>query len=91
MQLYDRARKTQKQEHWTKYREVRNQIKQFLVDTHDDYIKNLLDTTVNEKSKRFWSYIKNLRDQVGISPLQYNDTSRTDQVGKAEALNHQFQ
>ena len=49
--LYDRARKTQKQEHWTKHREVRNQIKQLLVDAHNEYVKNLLGTTVNNNPK----------------------------------------
>ena len=45
--LYDRARQTKKQEDLTKHREVRNQTKQSLVDAHD-YVKNLIDTTVNE-------------------------------------------
>ena len=81
-----------KHEHWTQYWQARNEIKQLLVEAHDSYVKNLLDTTVNEKPKRFWSYIRNLQqDQVGISQLQYNNSIKTDSVGKTEALNHQFQ
>ena len=86
--LYHRAKKNQ--EHWTKHREVRNQIKQLLVDAHNEYVKNLLDTIVNKKPKQFWSYIRNLQDQVGISRLHFDDTIRTDSIGKTEALNHQF-
>ena len=34
--------------------EVRSQTKQSLVGAHDDYIKNVLDTTVNKKPKWCW-------------------------------------
>ena len=41
--------------------------------------------------KRFWSYIKNIRqDQVGITSLQSGANTITDSFGKAELLNEQF-
>lgn len=90
--LYDRARQTQNPDHWKDYRNVRNIVKRMLEKAHNDYIKDLLNVAVNEKPKKFWSYIKSLgRDFVGISPLQADGKLHADSTGKAEALNHQYE
>ena len=42
--------------------------------------------------KRFWSYIKSLKqDYSGVSSLKHNGKLVTDSIGKAEVLNTQFQ
>ena len=61
-----------------------------------NYINDLISTH-NEDGKyqgqkRFWSYIKSLKqDYSGDSSLKHNGKLVTDSIGNAEVLNTQFQ
>ena len=40
------------------FKSFRKQVKIKLGIAHDNYVKDLLDTSQHDKPKRFWSYIK---------------------------------
>ena len=72
---------------------MRASIKKELKLAHDNYVKEIINTsTLHEKPKRFWSYIKGLRkDKTGVSQLKFNDQIASDAKSKAEVLSKQFQ
>ena len=64
--------------------------------TYWNYINDLISPHKEDGKyqgqKRFWSYIKSLKqDYSGVSSLKHNGKLVTDSIGKAEVLNTQFQ
>ncbi|KAK3732634.1 hypothetical protein QZH41_002190 [Actinostola sp. cb2023] len=90
---YKKAKSSGKAEDWKNFKDLRRTIKKDLQLAHDSYIKEILNTsTLYEKPKRFWSYIKGLKkDKTGVSQLKYNGLSATDSKSKAEFLSNQYQ
>jgi len=74
--LYDKAKKSQTHESWEAYCMIRNQITQEVNEAHRNYQCQLFENNTHTVSKRFWKYIKSLRqDHVGIPPLVTNKIS----------------
>ena len=71
--LYKKAKRTNDNEDWKRFKSFRKQVKIKLGTAHDNYVKDLLDTSQHHKPKRFWSYIKSRRqDHIGIPTLVQN-------------------
>ena len=86
-----RAKRTQSTSDWTAYKQLKNEINNFMSKAHKDYCKHLFDNSFCESCKWFWFLIKSLRkDYSGIASLNVNGTCLTDPMDKAEALNKQF-
>ena len=94
--LYNKARRTNNETDWKKFKEARKEVKTCLENSHNEYVMSLLEPTIDQRNtsmtKKFWRYVKNQkRDNCGISPLTSNGQVHEDSKGKAEVLNCQFQ
>ena len=90
--LYKKAKRTNDTKHWKDFKVFRKQFKTKLAEAHDNYVKDLLDTSLNEKPKRFWSYIKSRkRDHMGVPTLKQDENLITTNVDKANLLSENFQ
>ena len=87
---YNNARRTNLDEDWSAYRNLKKEIQRLCRTSHNNYISTLLDKH-NKCTKKLWRYIKNMRkEQTAINTLHYNGVTYTDSEGKANALNNQF-
>ena len=60
-------------------------------DSHRTYIDNILNTSINEDPKQFYSYIKQKKSgQSNIPVLKSNDKLISDPKEVTEALNSHF-
>ena len=99
--LYNKAKKSNDESTWNKFKKLRQHIKLKLKDAHDNYINDLLKVdTVNEETsqpkltigKRLWTYIGSQRkDQIGIPILKDGEAEITDSKMKAELLSKQYE
>lgn len=56
-----------------------------------EYIRGIVTPEEGGGNKRFWSYIKSLRqDSCGVAPLKYGGKLHTEPEAKANILNKQF-
>ena len=90
--LYNLARKSGKDKHWSNYKECKQQVRNALRNAHDDYINRILSEGLAQNdSKKFWKYIKaKKQDSLGVSPIKQNGTLHSDNKTKAELLSNQF-
>jgi hypothetical protein len=85
---YNRARSTGKEEDWDKFRAIRKETQR---SSKQSYWKWVRSTCV-ESSKQFWSFVKKLKkDNIGIPALKRQGQLISDDIGKAEILNDQFE
>jgi len=67
-------------------------VKAKMKKSHEDYIGGILDNSLKERPKKFWSYISSLKkDTNGIPTLKTDNGPATDSKMKATALNYQYQ
>ncbi len=85
---YRRARKTNKEKDWSRYKKLKATSQKQIREAKDKYLQEV----ICEDSKRFWSYIKHQKqDSNGIAPLKGSDgLLHSDVPSKAEILNRQF-
>ncbi|XP_048588419.1 uncharacterized protein LOC125572237 [Nematostella vectensis] len=95
--LYNRAKTTQRQSDWMKFKKLRAKVKEQLRESYHSYIANLLKPPEQDKKpsmgKRFWSFVKSRRrDTVGVAGLRETPDGNviTDSKTKAEILSNQF-
>ena len=102
--LYDRMKKARKSisTHMkaarleTKYKKLKQNVQAKIRSSYWAYMESVINPEPESRtpSKSFWSMVKRMRtDNVGISALKNSQTGQltTDAVGKANALNEQFQ
>ena len=90
--LYKKAKRTNDTKHWKDFKVFRKLVKIKLAEAHDNYVKDLLDTSLHEKPKRFWSYIKSRKlDHMGIPTLKKDGNLITTNEDKANLLSENFQ
>ena len=99
--LYNKAKKTQSETDWSRFKKIRKHTKSKLREAHDDYISDILDLgSLDEQGtqpkptivKKFWSYIRaQKKDTVGIPLLKVGQRVITDSVKKAEVLSNQYE
>jgi hypothetical protein len=90
--IYKKARKTNSDEDWGKFKEFRKATKKLIQKSHNEFLNNMLDPESDTNSKKLWSYIKSKRqDTTGIGSLYHQGQTIDDSRGKATALNSYFQ
>ncbi|MCG7875845.1 MAG: reverse transcriptase family protein, partial [Candidatus Thiodiazotropha endolucinida] len=66
-------------------------VKKSLENSHRTYVDNILNTSINEDPKKFYSYIKQKKSgQSNIPVLKTNDKVISEPAEVAEALNSQY-
>ena len=89
--LYNKAKKSGKQDDWNAFRKARKQMKKSLKEARDKHISDYLGEAIEENPKRFWSYIKQLKkEDPGIADFEVNGSVISDNNSKAEILNKHF-
>ena len=89
--LYNRAKKTNRDEDWAAYRLARNEVNSKLESAHSSYCRRMFDDSFANNRRQFWKYIKaKRRDSSGISPLLVDGSIISDPQGKAAVLSDQF-
>jgi hypothetical protein len=85
---YNAAKKHNTNKNWKKYKEMRNLIRKTMNETHDNYVRQILNHDEDSKnsslSKNFWKYIKS-RKKAEILNKQY-DSVFTDENLKQTQL-----
>ncbi|XP_072020399.1 uncharacterized protein [Amphiura filiformis] len=85
---YNHARSTGSEDDWDKFRTIRKETQRA---SNQSYWKWVRSTCV-ESPKQFWGFVKRLnKDNVGIQALKKQGQLISDDVGKAEILNEQFE
>jgi len=78
-------------EEWDEYHKLKNEIIKEINQTHESYQNNLFDSQTDTHHKKFWRYVKKLReDHTGVASLTVNNQVLHNPEEKAEALNNQF-
>ena len=79
--------------HFALYKIQKKLVQKELRSAHDKYVGNILQESLESKdSKSFCRYIKHKRqDSTGIAPIKSNGKLVSDNFGKAELLNKQFE
>ena len=90
--LYNKAKQTQSQADWDRYKQCKKDTTSAIRKAHNEYVEQKLIRGLEEGStKPFWRYVKSLRrDNSGISPLKQDGKLHNDPKDKAEILNNQF-
>ena len=90
--LYNRAKRTHKEQHWPQFRAHKNNTTKALRKARWNYINGILQTSLDDgNSKPFWRYIFSQKnDQSGVEALKENGKLHSGGQKKAEILNRQF-
>ena len=90
--MYNKAKKTQSESDWSKFKKMRKHIKSKLRDGHDNYINDILDLgSLDEQrfqpkpttDKKLCAYIRaQKKDIVGIPLLKVGQRDITDSLKK---------
>ena len=89
--LHSKAKRNPSSNSWSVYRQYRNRVTSVVRKAHQDYVNNIIGTSLTEKPKCFWSYVKLMRtENLGIPTLRTATKLCTTDLDKAEALNAHF-
>ena len=90
--MYNRAKKTQKQQHWDRYEDFAGSLKKELRQAHWQHLNKILLTAEEAKNtKPFWSYVRSQsQDNVGVSPLKLNGQLHSGAQDRANILSDLF-
>ena len=89
--LYNAQKQTQSESDKVKYRQTRRAYKRKLNESYWKYTNDLLDSSISEQPKRFWSFVKSKRqDSVGIHSMEHNNVTLSNSLVKANILNNFF-
>ena len=93
---WSKWKKSKSQDAHTRYLSIKGKVQRMFRQSYWTYINDLINPPSEDGKvqgqKRFWSYIKSLKqDYSGIGSLKHDGKLITDTIGKAELLNHQFQ
>ena len=76
---------------WKKYQKLSKLVKESLENSHRTYVDNILNTSISEDPKMFYSYIKQKKSGQRNTPvLKTNGKLVSEPVEIAEALNSQY-
>ena len=69
--LLNKARRTKAEKDWEEFRSLRKQVKARMKKSHDDYVDGILQNSLEERPKKFWSFINSMKkDSNGIPTLK---------------------
>ena len=78
-------------EDWSKYYDLKRQCQHECRLDLNNYISTLVDPNSNAITKKLWSCIKSQKqDHTGVGPLNYQRTTITDPITKANVLADYF-
>ena len=88
---WDAGKHNRNSHSWKRFLKIRKRVKKSLEDSHRTYIDNILNTSINEDPKKFYSYIKQKKSvQRNIPILKSNYKLISDPKEVAKALNSQY-
>ena len=77
--------------HWNKFFAARKPMHKNLKSAREEYISGRLSEGIKDNPKRFWSYVKRLKQgNSGIADFEVNGKVISDGGLKSEILNSQF-
>ena len=89
--LYNKAKKSGKSTHWNEFRAARKRLQKNLKSTREKYISDYLGGAIEENPKRFWTYIKQLKnDDPGVADFKVDGKIISDGKLKSEILSDRF-
>ena len=89
--LYDKTKKSGNPVHWNEFRAARKRLQRKLKSAREAYISDFLQEAIKENPKRFWSYIKQLKNvDPSVSHFKVNRKIVSDGRTKSEILSKQF-
>ena len=89
--LYDKAKKSGNPVHWNEFRAARKRLQKKLKSAREAYISDFLGDAIKENPKRFWSYIKQLKNvDPSVSDFKVDGKIVSDGRAKSEILSKQF-
>ena len=89
--LYNKAKQSDNERMWSKYREFKKEYNKALRQAHNNHLTDIFSSDSDDNKKAFFKYIKDLRrDRCGISPLKSEDKIVSDSQGKANVLSEYF-
>ena len=89
---YNKARKSNAEADWSRFKRLQKLQRVTCRDAYNSYIRDIISPDIQERPKRFWSYITSKKcDNNGVAPLRDTDgLIHSDTKRKAEILNQQF-
>ena len=85
---YRRAKQTNMNSDWERFRVLRKKAKKEYKSAYNSHVN---DAIMSDNPKRFYSYIKNKKqDSIGVSTLKVDKNLVIDDVKKADILNKQY-
>ena len=73
---------------WEKYEEIKKKTQRENRRAYESHVNTLIS---EDSNKALWKYIKSRKcDPVGVASLRHENTTHTENVDKANALNRQF-
>ena len=90
--LYDNAKKSGNPVHRNDFRAARKRLQKNLKSAREAYISDFLRDAIKENPKRFWSYIKHLKNaDPGVSDFKVEGKIVSDGRAKSEILKEHYQ
>ena len=90
--LWNKSKRSKADKDWESFRNLRKAVKTKMKKLHDEYIGSILDNSLKERPKKFWSYISSMKKEAnGIPTLKTDKGPAINSKMKAEALNAQYQ
>ena len=88
---WDAGKRNRNSHAWKRYQKLSKLVKESLENSHRTYVDNILNTSISEDPKKFYSYIKQKKSgQSNIPVLKTNGKLVSDPAEVAEALNSQY-
>ena len=89
--LWKKARRTKAEKDWEEFRSLRKQVKAKMKKLHDDYVDGILQNSLQERPKKFWSFINSMKKDSNGIPTLKTDTGppATNSKAKANVLGKQ--
>ena len=90
MRSYKKAKRTNKDRDWKRYRRLKKQAQTTCRQAYNKYINDVICSEPGA-SRRLGAFIKaNRCDQTGVAPLKEGNLLHSDPKAKADVLNRQF-
>ena len=58
---WNRAKRAELEKDWEQFREIRKTMKNKMKKSHEEYVMGILENSLKERLKKFWSYISSLK------------------------------
>ena len=88
---YNKAKTSKSANDWSRFKKLQKLQRVTCRNAYNSYVREIISPDINERPKRFWSFIKSKCDNNGVAPLRGTDgLIYSDPEKKAEILNKQF-